>query len=106
MNFCSRCEATGLFAGMLAASMTVFPGRRRNEGRGRTVPSPAERYDFAGWLAGLRLDRLIEGQLAVLDSVDAVVRQRRVAVLVDRVRAEHRLTVLGREQGLDDVGLR
>src|SRR5690348_12757775 len=104
MNFCSRCEATGLFAGMLAASMTSSSGAEKERRPGAGCRPRPERYDFAGWLAGLSLDRLIEGQLAVLDAVDAIVGQRRVAVLVDRVRAEHRLAVLGREQGLDDVG--
>ena len=55
--------------------------------------------------AGLRLDRVVELELAVLDAVDAVVAQRRVAVVVDRVGAEHALAVGRLEQGGDDVGL-
>src|SRR4051795_1758805 len=50
----------------------------------------------------LRLDDLVERQLAALDAVSAVVRQRRVAVLVDRVRPQHGLAVLDLEEGVDD----
>src|SRR3954470_14254922 len=64
----------------------------------------AAAYGLCG-LAGLRLDRLVELQLAVVDAVGAVIGERRVAVLVDRVVAEHALAVLGREEGLLDIGL-
>src|SRR4051794_32571911 len=81
-------------------------------GRERRSPLPAEHTPMGGglWpffgLAGLRLDRLVELQLAVLDLVDAVVGERGVAVLVDRVGAEDAVAVLGVEQRLLDVFLR
>src|SRR3954454_19898259 len=102
----TRCEAGGP-AGMLAASIDVcVPTSEKATGRKRVNPLPAEHTPVGGpCLAGLRLDGLVERQVAVLDRVDAVVGQRRVAVLVDRVRAEHRLAVLGGEEGLDDVAL-
>src|SRR3954447_3660056 len=102
-----RCEAGGP-AGMLAASMYVCPYVRKGDRPGSGLPPlPAEHTPVGGLcLAGLSLDGLVEGQLAILDGVDAVVGERRIAVFVDRVRAEHGLTVLGGEEGLDDVGLR
>jgi hypothetical protein len=52
-------------------------------------------------LPARRRHGLVEDELTVLDAVDAVVGERRVAVLVDVVRAEHRLTVLRVEQRVD-----
>src|SRR4051812_6034794 len=101
-----RCEAGGP-AGMLAASIYVCPYVRERRPAGSGInPLPAEHTPVGGLcLARLSLDGLVEHELAVLDRVDPVVRERGVAVLVDRVRAEHGLAVLGREDGLDDVGL-
>src|SRR3954452_19006615 len=53
-------------------------------------------------LGRLGLDHLVEDELAAFDPVSAVVGQRRVAVLVDRVRAEHGLTVLDLVERVDD----
>src|SRR4051812_48439639 len=112
-----RCEAGGP-AGVLAASIeSLCKGERGRPGRkgdrpGAENPLPAEHTPMGGgglWPVGLlalRLDRLVELQLAVDDLVRAVVGERGVAVLVDRVRAEHALAVLGGEQRLDDVLLR
>src|SRR5437764_1188706 len=49
-------------------------------------------------LLWLRLDHLVEHQLAADDLVQTVVGQRGVAVRVDRVRSEHRRAVLRRQQ--------
>src|SRR3954452_17299131 len=67
----------------------------RRAGRG-VMPRPAPRG-----LALLGLDDLVEDELAALDLVSAVVRQRRVAVLVDRVLAQDRLAVLDLEERVD-----
>src|SRR5215211_6165611 len=48
------------------------------------------------------LDRLAEHEFAVLDVVDAVVGERRVAVLVDVVGSERRLAALRLEQRVDE----
>src|SRR4051794_932463 len=86
--------AVGLLAGRLAADIAW------DRSRGRACGCrPARR----GCRSGLSLDRLVEGQLTVVDLVDAVVREGRVAVLVDRVRAEHALAVLRGEQRLEDL---
>src|SRR4051794_38638016 len=50
----------------------------------------------------LGLDHLVEDELAALDPVSAVVAQRRVAVLVDRVLAQDGVPVLDLEEGVDD----
>src|SRR4051794_27228893 len=82
----------------------------RRAGSG-TVPLPAEHTPNSGgglWprgLVGLSLDRLVELQLAVFDAICAVIGERRVAVLVDRVGAEHALAVLGLKEGLLDAFL-
>src|SRR5215218_6652579 len=52
--------------------------------------------------AATGLDDLVEDQLAAFDLVQAVVGQRRVSVLVDVVRAEHRLAALRAEELVDD----
>src|SRR5215218_7169310 len=49
---------------------------------------------WRGVLADVRLDLLGVRRLSVLDDVQAVVRQRRVAVGIDRVGAEHALAIL------------
>src|SRR4051794_28138230 len=86
--------AFGLDAGRLAAVI----GMDRAGGRAcRAQARPPERR------SGLRLDRLVERQLAVVDLVDAVVREGRIAVLVDRVGAEHALAILRGEQRLEDL---
>src|SRR5207244_9279957 len=61
-------------------------------------PRPVPRR---GGLGG-GLDHLVEDELAVLDAVSAVVRERRVAVLVDGVLPEDRVTVLDVEERVDD----
>src|SRR3981189_818794 len=89
---------------MDAASIGVRP---RGEGpgsrpAGRGGPGPAAGGHEA-WLAdGRGLDHLVEDELAALDAVSAVVRQRGVAVLVDRVLAEDRTAVLDLEERVDD----
>src|SRR5436305_5722793 len=50
----------------------------------------------------LGLDDLVEHQLAALDLVSAVIGERGVAVLVDRVLAEDRVAVLDLEELIDD----
>src|ERR1700750_3212660 len=95
-NVRSRWDVAGWLAGMLAASKAGFLDDDRNaSGRGR------ERHPRP-WLTTVSrlclapgLDGLIERQLAVLDGVRAVGGQRGVAVLVDRVRAQHGAAVLG-----------
>src|SRR3954465_7032839 len=52
--------------------------------------------------AALRLDHLVERQLAARDLVEAVVGQAGVAVLVDRVGAENALAILRREDRVHD----
>src|SRR4051812_271123 len=52
-------------------------------------------------LGRVGLDHLVEDELAALDSVAAVVRQRGVAVLVDVVGAEHGLPALDLEELVD-----
>src|SRR4051794_31169898 len=52
-------------------------------------------------LGGRGLDDLVEGELAAFDAVSAVVRQRRVAVLVDRVGAQDGLPVLDLVERVD-----
>src|SRR3954452_24180201 len=49
----------------------------------------------------LGLDHLVEYELAALDAIRAVVGERRVAVLVDRVLAEDRVAVLDLEERVD-----
>jgi hypothetical protein len=61
--------------------------------------------DSAPWVGlELGLDAAIKGELVVLDPVDPVGGEGDVAVLVDRIGAEHALAVLGREQLIDDGG--
>src|SRR5215218_1129813 len=57
---------------------------------------------WRGVLADVRLDLLGVRRLSVLDDVQAVVRQRRVAVGIDRVGAEHALAILRRQQRRGD----
>src|ERR1044072_4824947 len=72
--------------------------------RGRDFLPPPGRRSVRRRSAGrLGLDRRVELQRAIGDRVHAVVGQRRVAVLVDRVRTEHGGAILRVEQRLDDV---
>ena len=76
----------------------TLPERPR---RGREfLPTPGRGMSFSPGSAGLSLDRGVELQLTAVDRVDAVVGEGGVAVLVDRVRAEHALAVLGVEERL------
>src|SRR4051794_2245758 len=69
------------------------------EGTAGAAPSPVP----ASCLL-LRDDLLLVLRHSCLDRVEAVVRERRVAVLVDRVRPDDRLAVLRVEERLDDGG--
>src|SRR3954465_14020894 len=82
----SRTGTPGRSAGTEVASKprAVYP--RKREGRA-AWPAPT-RFPGFGLAAG-RLDALHELESAVLDLVQTLVRDRRVAVLVDVVRAEH-----------------
>src|SRR3954462_12017250 len=75
----------------------VVAGERRRRRPGREAPAGSSLRPLA-----LGLDDLVEDELAALDAVPAVVRQGGVAVLVDRVLAQDRLTVLDLEEGVDD----
>src|SRR5215210_3398686 len=102
MNARSRSPFTAGLAGTDAASMVVELLRTPRAGGGKLFrPRPIQRQEAC--LVGRCLDGLVELQLATLDRVDAVVRQRRVAVLVERVRAEHALAVLRLEDRLEHV---
>src|SRR5690242_6114990 len=58
------------------------------------------------WILRLRLDGVVKRRVAVrADLVDPVVGQRRVADLVERVRAEDRAPVPGREERSEDRAL-
>src|SRR5689334_22990485 len=105
MNGATRCrkDSAGVLAGTLAASMSMS-GVRSGDAAGGARP-PAVRV-VRGLLPCLRVDRLVELQVAgVVDRVDAVVRQRRVAVIVDGVLAQHAVAILGGEERLEDVRL-
>src|SRR3712207_967622 len=86
--------AVGWVAGRLAAVMSSWE-------TGGTDPTDPPHSVLR---SGLRLDRLVEGQLAVLDLVDAVVGERDVAVLVHRVRPKDALAVLRGEERLQHLG--
>src|SRR5215210_6960639 len=101
MNALSRSPLTAGPAGTDAASMVWKLLRTPRAGGGKFRHRPIRRKEAC--LVGRCLDGLVELQLATLDRVDAVVRQRGVAVLVERVRAEHALAVLGLEERLEDV---
>src|SRR5215216_217623 len=102
-NSRTACPGAALrVAGTLAASMFSWTlPQMPASGAGSCLPAPGRQSVSSR--SGLRLDRLVECQGAVLDAVDAVVRQRGVTVLVDRVGPQHALAVLGVEQRLDDV---
>src|SRR5690349_4243218 len=101
---CLRGGAPAGASGIEAASMNPPRADSLTSGvtRGEDIsPPPA---GPAGWRSGggLRLEHLAEDELSVLDDVRAVVRQRGVAVLVDRVLPEDRLAVLDLEERVDD----
>src|SRR6201990_711841 len=94
-------------SGIDAASIERPPsaGLSHNGGgpRGRRVARrPAVRRQVNGSGGALRLEDLVEHQLAGLDLVRSVVGERGVAVLVDRVLAEDRVAVLDLEELIDD----
>src|SRR5215213_9738606 len=89
-------------ASVLASKIPL--GATSTTERGRTGrPAPFYRVTATRRSAGLGLHRLFVLQLATLDRVDAVVGERGVAVLVDVVGAEHRLTTLRCEQRVDHL---
>src|SRR5215208_5700848 len=101
LAICSRERfATGRLAGTEAASMCC----QLQSAGGPRSRAPGRSGVRSGALA-LCLDRLVERQLSTLDGIGAVVRERGVAVLVDRVRAEHALAVLRGEDLLEDLRL-
>src|SRR5215210_3440061 len=96
MNFRAASDrlAAGLAMGALAAS-TLGSGAYEETGTGCLQPVPGCLVKAALATGRLSLDDLGEGRLAVLDHVQAVIGERRVAVLVERVLTKHALTVLG-----------
>src|SRR3954469_12758841 len=102
MKFLSRSPRTAGAAGTVAASMVWIASQNGRAPGGDFSPLPAPRTS-GSVLAAPCLDRLVELQLATVDRVDAVVGERRVAVLVDRVGAEHTLAVLRLEERLEHV---
>src|SRR3954451_18506083 len=66
--------------------------------RARRPPMPTIGCRSGG---ALGLQDLVEHERLVLDAVGAVVRECRVAVLVDRVLPEDRVAVLDLEEGVD-----
>ena len=89
----------GWTLGRLAAVHCVFAIGRRAGPRAAGPPASERRS------AVCALTVLSNVSSPSFDLVDAVVGQRRVAVLVDRVGAEHALAVLGGEQRLEDFVL-
>src|SRR3954464_239687 len=101
---CLRGGAPAGASGIDAASMNLSSSglsHIRSDPRERRSRRPAGHRGFKSG-GPLRLEDLVEDQLAVLDDVRAVVRQRGVAVLVDRVLAEDRIAVLDLEERVDD----
>src|SRR3954465_6866673 len=94
-------------SGIDAASMERDPSgldrSRRPAGRRPVLGAPplAVRMLRSWSGAGLRLQDLAEDELAALHDVRAVVRQRGVAVLVDRVAAEDGVAVLDLVERVD-----
>src|SRR5215208_4197603 len=89
-------------ASVLASKIPL--GATSTTERGRTDrPAPFYRVTATRRSAGLGLHRLLVLQLAAVDRVHAVVGERGVAVLVDVVGAEHRLTTLRGEQCVDHL---
>src|SRR3954447_7712128 len=68
----------------------------------RSAPPILTPSGHSGLALRLGLDDLVEHQLATLDLVSAVIGERGVAVGVDRVLAENRVTVLDLEELIDD----
>src|SRR5215210_1527994 len=93
----SAGRLAGLRAGTVADSMTQ--GCSVRQARSANLPDPCT---FLRLL--LRLDGLVEHELAALDEVAAVERQRRVAIIVDLVGTEDALRLLGVEERLDGLG--
>src|SRR4051794_28957296 len=85
------------------ATSVLGDSRATGQPAGGFFAPPAGYRPFrAGSGGALRLEDLVEYQLAALDAVGAVVGQRGVAVLVDRVLPEDRVAVLDLEEGVDD----
>src|SRR5215208_6751008 len=103
MNARSRSPRTAGLAGTVAASM-VLVASQNGRGPGAEISAPG-RSSVRSVLVGRCLDGLVERQLAALDRVDAVVREGRVAILVDGVRAEHAGAILRLEDRLQHVRL-
>src|SRR5215208_3048160 len=103
MNARSRSPRTAGLAGTVAASM-VSVASQNGRGPGAEISAPG-RSSVRSVLVGRCLDGLVERQLAALDRVDAVVREGRVAILVDGVRAEHAGAILRLEDRLQHVRL-
>src|SRR5829696_5730100 len=101
MNALSRSPFTAGLAGTVAASMLCSFSKTPVAGRGNFSAPGRGRQEAC--LVGRCLDGLVELQLAAVDRVDAVVREGRITVLVDGVRAEHALAVLRIEDRLEDV---
>src|SRR3954466_2363015 len=101
-------------AAIEAASISPFSPIQAKAGRGRcTSPctGPADSSSLLGLGSlpalgqeRLGVDRAGERQLAADDLVDPVLRDRRVALGIDAVGAEHALAVLRLEERVDDVG--
>src|SRR5215212_11952442 len=104
MKFLSRSPVTAGAAGTVAASMMSVASQNGRGPGAEFHPLPATRTSGAS-LVGRCLDGLVELQLAAVDRVDAVVREGRVAVLVDGVRAEHAGAILRLEDRLQHVRL-
>jgi len=82
-----------------------MPGADSEAARRAQYMRPSRPPAASAWrLLDSRLDLLGVRRDAVLDRVQAVVRQRRVAVGIDRVGPQHALAVRRGEQRLDDVG--
>src|SRR4051812_3664075 len=93
---------TGPRAASLLASKIPSLRLLSRTGGGPIGPPPVYRISATSGSA-LGLHRLVELQLTGVDGVDAVVGDRRVAVFVDVVGAEHRLTTLRGEQPVDHL---
>src|SRR6266576_7280288 len=87
----SRSTVPVLGRGVMMVAEASKPGPDRSGDPGRAPRPPWDRgarpLDLNCPLLRLRLDDLVELQLAVHDLVQTVIRQRGVTVRVDRVRA-------------------
>src|SRR5439155_9690471 len=91
---------TGDWRGLM--QLPLMPFRSGIPGREVGRPSPGRSTSADGVSAALRLDHLVERQLAARDLVEPVVGQAGVAVLVDRVGAEDALAILRRKDRVND----